>query len=251
MSIWGKLIGGGLGFAFGGPIGALLGGVAGHAVDRYRETEEEQDQEALEDGRPAATKQIAFTIGVIVLGAKMAKADGVVTSDEVAAFREVFQVPPDELKNVARVFNQAKQDATGYEPYARQIAGMFKEDPEVLEDLLAGLMHIARADNVIHPNEVAFLKSVAEIFGISAGDYRRLHATYLGPDGEDPYAVLGISGDATDSEVKAAYRSLIKKNHPDRAIAQGMPEEFVAVANEKLARINEAYDRISKERGLG
>lgn len=250
MSIWGKLIGGGLGFAFGGPIGALLGGVAGHAVDRFRETEEE-GQEALEDGRPAATKQIAFTIGVIVLGAKMAKADGVVTSDEVAAFREVFEVPPDELKNVARVFNQAKQDATGYEPYARQIAGMFREDPEVLEDLLAGLMHIARADNVIHPNEVSFLKAVADIFGISADDYRRLHATYLGPDDEDPYAVLGISGEASDSEVKAAYRELIKKNHPDRAIAQGMPEEFVAVANEKLARINEAYDRISKERGLG
>ena len=221
MSIWGKLIGGGLGFAFGGPIGALLGGVAGHAVDRYRETEDDRD--VLEDGRPAATKQIAFTIGVIVLGAKMAKADGVVTSDEVAAFREVFEVPPDEIKNVARVFNQAKQEATGYEPYAKQIAGMFKDNPEVLEDLLAGLMHIARADNVIHPDEVAFLKSVAEIFGISPDDYRRLHATYLGPDDEDPYAVLGISSTASDQEVKSAYRDLIKKNHPDRAMAQGMP----------------------------
>ncbi|WP_417517021.1 TerB family tellurite resistance protein [Minwuia sp.] len=250
MSIWGKLIGGGIGFAFGGPIGALIGGLAGHAVDRVRESDDELGDPALEDGRPAGTKQIAFTIGVIVLGAKMAKADGVVTSDEIAAFREVFQVPEDELKNVARVFNQAKRDATGFEPYARQIADMFKDDPEVLEDLMAGLMHIARADNVIHPNEVSFLKSVADIFGISDQDYRRLHATYLGPDKDDPYAVLGIEASATDAEVKSAYRELIKKNHPDRAMAQGMPEEFIAVANEKLAKINAAYDQISRSRGI-
>ncbi|WP_416899728.1 MAG: TerB family tellurite resistance protein [Minwuia sp.] len=250
MSIWGKLIGGGIGFAFGGPIGALIGGIAGHAVDRVRESDEEHASR-VEDGRPAGTKQIAFTIGVIVLGAKMAKADGVVTSDEIEAFREVFQVPEDELKNVARVFNQAKQDATGFEPYARQIADMFRQDPEVLEDLMAGLMHIARADNVIHPDEVAFLKSVAGIFGLSDADYRRLHATYLGPDEEDPYTVLGIDSSATDAQVKSAYRELIKKNHPDRAMAQGMPEEFIAVANEKLAKINAAYDQISRIRGLG
>lgn len=249
MSIWGKLIGGGIGFAFGGPIGALVGGLAGHAVDRARESDEEQD--VLDDGRPAGTKQIAFTIGVIVLGAKMAKADGVVTADEIRAFREVFQVPEDEVKNVARVFNQAKQDATGFEPYARQIAGMFKNEPEVLEDLMAGLMHIARADNVIHPNEVTFLKSVAEIFGLSEQDYRRLHATYLGPDKEDPYTVLGIEATATDAEVRSTYRELIKKHHPDRVMAQGLPEEFAQVANEKLAKINAAYDQVTRERGIG
>jgi DnaJ like chaperone protein len=250
MSIWGKLIGGGIGFALGGPIGALIGGLAGHAADRVMESDDAPDHESDADGRPAGTKQIAFTIGVIVLGAKMAKADGRVTSDEIAAFREVFQVPQDELKNVARVFNQAKRDATGYEPYARQIADMFKGNPEVLEDLMAGLMHIARADNVIHPKEVEFLKSVAAIFGIDDTDYRRLHATYLGPDHEDPYTVLGVEPTATDAEIKTAYRDLIKKNHPDRAVAQGMPEEFVAVANEKLAKINEAYDRVVKLRGM-
>jgi DnaJ like chaperone protein len=249
MSIWGKLIGGGIGFAFGGPIGALIGGLAGHAVDRVRESDDEE-YEPIGDGRPAGTKQIAFTIGVIVLGAKMAKADGVVTEDEIRAFREVFQVPEDEVKNVAKVFNQAKQDATGFEPYARQIAGMFRDDPEVLEDLLSGLMHITRADNVVHPDEVAFLKAVADIFGISDQDYRRLHATYLGPEEDDPYTVLGIDASATDAEVKSTYRTLIKKNHPDRAIAQGMPEEFVQVANEKLARINAAYDQICRARGI-
>ena len=249
MSIWGKLIGGGLGLMLGGPLGALRGGIAGHAVDRLRFDDEGETK--LEDGRPAATKQVAFTIGVIVLGSKMAKADGVVTKDEIVAFREVFQVPDDEMRNVARVFNQAKRDATGFEPYARQIAGMFRENPEVLEDLLAGLMHIARADNVVHPAEVEFLKAVAAIFGIGDDAYRRLHATYLGPDLEDPYTVLGIEADATDAEIRKAYRDLIKANHPDRVIAQGLPEEFVALANEKLSKINAAYDQIAKQRGFG
>lgn len=249
MSIWGKLIGGGIGFAFGGPIGALIGGLAGHAVDRARESDDEE-YAPIGEGRPEGTKQVAFTIGVIALGAKMAKADGVVTEDEIRAFREVFQVPEDEVKNVAKVFNQAKQDATGYEPYARQIAGMFRNDPEVLEDLLAGLMHITRADSVVHPDEVAFLKSVAKIFGFTDQDYRRLHATYLGPDEDDPYTVLGIESSATDAEVKSTYRDLIKKNHPDRMMAHGMPEEFIQVANEKLAKINAAYDQITKARGM-
>ncbi len=251
MSIWGKLIGGGIGLVLGGPIGALIGGVAGHVVDRARQGDAEEFDAVAEDGRPEGTRQIAFTIGVIALGAKMAKADGRVTSNEVRAFKEVFQVPEDEVKNVARVFDQAKQDVNGYETYARQIATMFRGEPEVLEDLIAGLMHIARADDVVHPEEIAYLKSVAEIFGLSAADYQRLHATYLGPDQDDPYSILGISADATDDEVKSVYRDLIKKNHPDRVIASGMPEEFVAVATEKLAKINEAYDRIAKNRGIG
>ncbi|MDP6705033.1 MAG: TerB family tellurite resistance protein, partial [Alphaproteobacteria bacterium] len=124
MSIWGKIIGGAAGFALGGPIGALLGGLAGHAVDRL----------AAETDAGDGSKQIAFTIGVIVLGAKMAKADGVVTRDEVQAFREVFHVPPEEIKNVGRIFDMARKESAGYEPYARQIARLFEDNPEVLED---------------------------------------------------------------------------------------------------------------------
>lgn len=248
MSIWGKLIGGGIGLAFGGPLGALIGGVAGHAYDKYKGDDDEAEQLGY-DPR-ANTKKVAFTIGVIVLGAKMAKADGQVTHDEIAAFKEVFHVPEDEAKNVAKVFNKAKRDATGFEPYAAQIAGMFDDAPEVLEDLLAGLMHIARADNVIHPKEVEFLKAVAGIFGLSQNAYQRLHATYLGPDREDPYTLLEVSRDATDQEIKSAYRRMIKANHPDKVIAQGLPEEFVALANEKLSKINAAYDQISRERNF-
>jgi len=241
VSIWGKIIGATAGFAVGGPIGALVGGLAGHVYDRHR-------------ARPAepgdATKQIAFTIGVIALGAKMAKADGVVTADEVQAFKEVFRVPPEEMKNVARVFDQARKDARGYEVYAHQIAGLFDGTPQVLEDLLDGLFHIAKADNVIHPAEVEYLEKVARIFGFDAGEFARIKEGHLGPDEADPYRVLGLTREASDDEIKRTYRKLIREHHPDALVAQGVPEEFVRVANDKLAAINVAYDRIEKERGL-
>ncbi len=242
MSIWGKVLGGAAGFALGGPIGALIGGLAGHAVDKMRE-----------GGAPAedATKQIAFTIGVIVLGAKMAKADGVVTPDEIRAFKEVFHVPPGEMKNVGRVFDRARQDAAGFEPYARQIGKLFQNNPAVLEDLLDGLFHIAKADNVIHPAEIEYLRRVAEIFGFSEADFARIRAAHVGPDAADPYTILGLPHDVSDEELKRSYRRLVREHHPDTLIAQGMPQEFIDVANEKLAAINDAYDRVARQRGLG
>ena len=247
MSIWGKLLGGGVGLALGGPLGALLGAVAGHAVDKMSQS----IREAGEEGEPGdATKRIAFTIGVIVLGAKMAKADGRVTEDEVRAFREVFHVPQDELKNVGRLFNQARRDARGFEPYAKQIGRMFRDNPAVLEELLDGLFHIARADGRIADQEMDYLHRVAEIFGLDQRAWERLRAANLGRAEDDPFNLLGVSPDAGDDEIKAAYRGLVRENHPDRLIAQGMPQEFIDLANEKLAKINAAYDRIAKDRGL-
>jgi DnaJ like chaperone protein len=252
MSIWGKIIGGVAGFALGGPLGALLGAIAGHAADRRLEQAEpvaaELDDQSL-DGR-SATRQIAFTIAVIVLGAKMAKADGVVSRAEVAAFKEVFQVPPAELKNVARLFDQAKQDPAGFEPYARQIARMFRKDHPVLEELLDGLFHIAKADGGVHEAEIAFLRRVATIFGFDEAEFARIRESQLGPDKADPYTILGTSRLASNEEIKAAWRKLVRDTHPDRLMAQGLPHEFIELANEKLATINAAYDKIAKERGI-
>jgi DnaJ like chaperone protein len=243
MSVWGKILGGAAGFALGGPLGALIGAVAGHAVDKLRAPERDGEAEA-------ATKGIAFTIAVIVLGAKMAKADGRVTHDEVAAFKEVFHVPADELKNVGRLFNQARKDAGGFEPYASQIGRMFQDNPAVLEELLDGLFHIARADGKVHEEELAYLERVAAIFGFNAVDWDRIRAGNMGPDKADPFEILGMSRNASDEEIKAAYRRLVRENHPDRLVAQGMPTEFVELANEKLATINVAYDRIRGLRGI-
>ncbi len=240
MSIWTTIIGSAAGFALGGPIGALVGGLAGHAYGRMRGGESD-------DG---AQRQVAFTIGVIALGAKMAKADGVVTRDEVSAFREVFQVPPAEVKNVARVFDQAKKDHRGFEAYARQLGALFHDNPAVLEDLLDGLFHIAKADNVYHPAEDQFLGQVAEIFGFSEAEFERIRVGHVGPDHADPYVILGLDREASDADLKSHYRKLIREHHPDTLIAQGVPQEFIDIANEKLAVINDAYDRIAKQRGL-
>lgn len=244
MSIWSSIIGGAAGGAIlGGPIGAIIGAVAGHYIGQKMSDEPDMETDI-------ANEQITFTIGVIALSAKMAKADGHVSREEVNAFRQAFQVPPAEMKNVARVFNMAKQEATGYESYARQLAKLFHDRPAMLEELLCILFHIARADNVIHPGELEFLERVSHIFGFSAAEFRRIKAENLGSDKGDPYAVLGVARDATDKEIKSAYRKLIKEHHPDLLVSQGLPQEFIEVATEKLSVINVAYDRIEKERDM-
>ena len=260
MSIWGKLFGAAAGFAIGGPLGALFGGLAGHVADElqrpprgedelYHHSETPPDPGVGFDSR-TAEKPVAFTIAVIALGAKLAKADGLVTRDEVAAFKQIFHVPQDEAKNVGRLFNLARRDARGYEPYARQIARMFRDNPAVLEELLNALFHIAMADGVVGDEELAFLHSVATIFGFEPSRFERIRAAWLGEESNDPYAVLGLSPTATDDEVKTAYRRLARENHPDTLVAQGMPEDFIELANETLAKINHANDLIRKERGL-
>jgi DnaJ like chaperone protein len=243
MGIWGKILGGAAGFAIGGPLGAIAGAVAGHAFDRMRAERGPEDANEL-------TKQTAFAIAVIVLSAKMAKADGTVTHDEIEAFKEVFHIPPDEMKNVGRLFNQARKDAHGFEPYARQVERMFRNNPAVMEELLGGLFHIARADGVAHPNEVRFLEQVSDIFGFDQTTFERIRAAHLGAEKADPYAVLGIARGASDDDVRTAWRKLIREHHPDTLIAQGMPQDFVDVATQEMAAINAAYDGIRAERDM-
>lgn len=257
MTIWGKIIGGAAGFAMGGPLGGLLGALAGHAVDEYR-TAEQTPRDADDQGRPDQTRTIAFTVGVIVLSAKMAKADGVVHRVEIDAFKRIFHVPDGELRNVGRLFDAAKRDSAGFETYARQLAEMFRDRPEVLEELLAGLFHIAVADEIVHRAELAFLRRVAEIFGFPPDEFEqvwRQHGTRIegGSDpADDPYAILGVPRDADFATVKAAYRRLVRENHPDALIAKGLPAEFIELAQEKTAALNAAYERIEREqRGRG
>ncbi len=253
MSIWGKVIGGIAGFALGGgPLEALFGVLAGHLVDRMNRAQSGPGKTAGPMPDMTESRQVAFTIAVIVLSAKMAKADGVVTRDEIDAFKRVFHIPPHEMDTVGRLFNEARRDATGFEPYAQQIAQMFAYQPEVLEELLGGLFHIAMADGVMHSTELTYLQAVAHIFGFDGTQFERIRALHMGADGSavDPYEILGVSRTATDDEIKTVYRRLIRENHPDALMAKGLPQEFIDLANEKMAGINTAYDRIRKDRGV-
>jgi len=248
MSIWGKVIGGVAGFAIGGPLGAILGAAAGHAVDKAKISGEGGQF----IGADNAEKQLAFTTAVIVLCAKMAKADGHVTKDEIMAFRRIFQIPVEEQENVGKLFNEARKEAAGFEPYAQQIASLFSHQPAVLEEILGALFVIAKADGIVHPNELQFVQQVATIFRFDQQQFDRLKATYLGDLDQqtDAYDVLGVTRDASDANVKSTYRKLIREYHPDTLIAQGLPQEFIDLANDKMAAINAAYDRVAKERGL-
>jgi DnaJ like chaperone protein len=238
MSIWGKFGGAAAGFLLGGgPIGAVAGAVAGHFLFD-RDAADGYDQEP----------GVSFTIAIIALGAKMAKADGVVTDDEIEAFGRIFRVPPSEEANVRRIFDLARQDTAGYEAYAGQIARLFRGNPAMLEDILDGLFEIAKADGVLHPGELAFLETVSDIFGFSPSEFRRIRASHFGPDAADPYFILGVDHQASDEEIRRTYLLLVRENHPDRLIARGVPEEFVRLANDKLAAINGAYDKIQVER---
>jgi len=249
MSVWGKVIGGVAGFAMGGPLGALLGAVAGHAVDQMKG----QDGATHFGGGTASRedeRQVAFTLAVIALGAKMAKADGTVTRDEVDAFKKLFRIPPEEAANVGKIFDRAKTSTAGYEMYAQQVANMFPHEPYVLEELLGGLYHIAKADGEVHPAELEFLWNVAQIFGFDQHDFDRITASHSAPGESDPYEILGVNVEDSDTQVKSAYRKLIHENHPDKLMAQGMPQEFIDLANEKMAAINAAYDTVKKQRGF-
>lgn len=195
--------------------------------------------------RSPPERSVAFTIAVIALGAKMAKADGLVTRDEVTAFREVFQIAEADKEGAARVFNLARKDVAGFDDYARRIATMFQSQPEILCDLMEGLFHIAMADGTYHPNEDAFLEQVAEIFGISEERFAALKVRFVPDTSPLPHAVLGISRDATLKEARAAWRQLVRDNHPDALVARGLPEEAVKMAEKRMIDINRAWEILS------
>jgi len=192
---------------------------------------------------------IAFTIGLIALSAKMAKSDGVVTSDEVEAFSRLMHVPPDETARVRQVFDLTKQDVAGYDAYARQVAELLAGNQAILLQVLEGLFVVAAADGVLHEREETYLKSVADIFGISASDFRYVRALFV-RDAGNPYEILGLSPAASDAEINARHRKLVVQHHPDRLSGLGEGTDLVAAANRKLAAINAAFDTLRKERGF-
>jgi DnaJ like chaperone protein len=243
MSVVGRILVGARHLSFGGPLGHLLSRVSDHLPHWH--TPHGQD-----NGHGDPRRRVTFTIAVIALGAKMARADGEVTRDEVAAFNEVFQVPPGEEAHLHMIFDLARRSTHGFDSYARQVARLFADDRAVLEDVLGGLFHIALADGAVSVAEDAYLREVAHIFGFSAADYGRIRATLTGApiaEIEDPHTILGIPAGASSDEIRIAYHRLVREHHPDVLISQGLPPECLALATARVVRINAAHDRLVKE----
>jgi len=193
---------------------------------------------------------LPFTVGMIVLGAKMAKADGVVTRDEVRAFKKAFKVSDAEMKNAARIFKLAKQDPSGFEKSAEELVTVFKGDRRMLEYIVEGLFHIARADTMLLPAEEKFLRQVAKHLGFTDAEFALTRARHTPAQDRNPYDVLGVSQSAADEEIKSQYRRLLGQSQPDEFLGRGLPKEFMLIATEKLAAIKEAYETITKLRHI-
>lgn len=201
-------------------------------------------------GDPETRRRVAFSVALIALSAKMAKADGIVSYEEVRAFQEIFHVPDEEARNVARLYDLAKRDVAGFEIYARTLADLCSGDTECaasLEDVLDGLFHIAKADGVIHERELSFLAESAVIFHIDERRFQSILSRHAVIGEADPYAVLGIARGASFQEAQLAWRALVKENHPDLIEARGVPKEFLAIANERIKAINAAWNALAPE----
>lgn len=204
-------------------------------------------------GAPAPEQSVGFTIAVLALGAKMAKADGTVTRDEVTAFRRIFTLPEDEEAHAARVFNLARQDVAGFDAYARKVARLFNpegrricaDDHHVLVDILEALFQIAVADGSYHAGEDAFLGHVADAFGLDEGCFNTVRSRLVEGAPRDPYDVLGVAQGAGKAAARKAWKALVRDTHPDVMQARGVPPEAMKLAERRLQLINEAWREIS------
>jgi len=244
MSIWGKVLGGTAGFALGGPLGAIIGVMAGNFYDKSKKNKFNYNSISNQQ------KQNIFALSVIILSAKIAKSDGVVTKDEIIAFKEKFRIPEDEISQVSKIINEAKKSKFGYEKIASQVGDLFKENKILLEELLNNLFYIAEADGNVSISEIEVLKSIANSFHLKEEDFQRIFHSRLNNQNSDPYKVLGVSRDDSDEEIRNKWITLTKEHHPDNLIAKGLPQEFIDQANEELSSINTAYDKIKKTREI-
>jgi len=237
MSIWGSLIGGMIGFSLGGPFGMLLGSLIGGKVSRARSS--------VNFGSFAQPQQI-FALSLIVLSAKLSKADGQVSKEELIAVKEKLRIPDRELDQVGKIFNKAKDESVGYEPYAIQIAQIYKENLNVLEEVINILFYIAEADGNVSNSELKMIENIAQIFGLSQIQFNAIKETRKSSNKLNPYIVLESKPDDNLQSIRKKYLKLSKEHHPDLLMSKGVPEEVIKESKNKMRSINSAWDQIQK-----
>jgi DnaJ like chaperone protein len=260
MGYWGKIIGGTAGFFVGGPYGAVIGAALGHAADsgsaesiRHPFVQATPFNPARVAGMLGRREEV-FAITVTVLAAKLCKCDGPVKRAEIDAFKRNFRIPPASARGIGRLFDQARDSGDSFEPYAAQLAEAFADTRGVLEQVLGSLFNIARADGPVNAREQEFLRRVHRRLGLDQISWDRVFGEAprrpMAVNDDDPYLELGVSRSTSGEELRATWKRLMRENHPDSLASRGVPADFVARASEKVARINAAWDRIKRERGL-
>ena len=237
MSIWGSLIGGMVGFSLGGPFGMLLGSIIGGKVSRAK---------SAGGFRSFRQPQQVFALSLIVLSAKLSKADGSVSREELVAVKDKLKIPENELDQVGKIFNQAKTEATGYEPYAQQIAQIYKKNSQVLEEVINILFYIAEADGHISETELNMIEHIAQIFGLSSSQYNSIKESRKNSDKLNPYVVLESKSEDDIQTIRKKYLKLSKEHHPDLLISKGVPKEVIEESKKKMRAINSAWNQIQK-----
>ena len=237
MSIWGSLLGGVIGFSLGGPFGALLGSFLGGKISRISSSSSFTSQQ---------NSQQIFALSLIILSAKLSKADGRVSKEELIAVKEKLQIPDSEIDQVAKIFNKAKDESTGYEPYAKQISEIFKGNQNVLEEVINILFYIAEADGHVSNEEESMIANIAFIFGLSQNQYESIKESRKSSDKLNPYIVLESQPTDDLKSIRKKYIKLSKEHHPDLLISKGVPIEVINESKNKMRAINAAWDQIQK-----
>ena len=241
MAIWGSLIGGMIGLSLGGPFGMLLGSLIGGKISRAR------SRDGGNFGSFAQPQQI-FALSLIVLSAKLSKADGQVSKEELIAVKEKLKIPENEIENVGKIFNKAKEESTGYEQYARQISQIYKNNPNVLEEVINILFYIAESDGNVSHSELVMIQNIAQIFGLNQSQFDSIKESRKSSDKLNPYIVLESKPEEDLQSIRKKYLKLSKEHHPDILMSKGVPKEVIEESKKKMRAINSAWDQIQKIR---
>ena len=240
MSLIGGLVGGMIGFTFLGPLGALIGSVVGSRMGGNSVRRKNPNN---------FDHQVAFFAALFACLAKIAKADGQVTKEEINKIEDFitqkFNLDGEQRNFAINIFQKAKDDNVSFDAYAKQLASLLKRSPNSLMIFYELLFELAMADGELHPNEEKLLKRVPRIFGFNDGLYNKLFQKY-GMKTQNFYEVLGVSKQMNFDEIRKIYLKKRREFHPDKLISKGLPEELIEKAKEKFIEIQEAYEELEK-----